>query len=167
MTGPAIDLPWTLANTVLSAVVNGWDGGAEPLPERQYVTVGEVAWDCEEVVVSIERTFGYAGDLSVDFNQPLTRGFSFALRGVTLAIWIVRCFPAFEDDAGDPPTTTAIEAATQPIATDSGAILSALIDSQKAGELAGCDGLVFENWTVEGPQGGMAAGVLRVRIGFI
>lgn len=160
-----INALYSLARDALDAVVNHWDVDAVPLPERQFVSNGLVVWDCEQVAVAIERTFGTDADAA---SEAMITGSMdlVAVRAAQIAVWVLRCVPDMtEADDGEVvvPSAGAIEASAQTLLSDSVAAFNALCVAVRADELGTCSGIAFEGWNIDGPQGGMGGGVLRVR----
>lgn len=161
---PPVDKIYNLARASLDAIVGRWDSDAEPLPDKQYVSNGLVIWDeCEQLAVEVERTNGTLGDLSQPIidQTPLT-----AMRFVTLAVWLIRCVHDLQVEGENVtlPSADEMEADAQILLADPTAILNALVAARKAGDLGACGGLAFDEWTAQGPDGGLAGGVLRVRL---
>lgn len=158
-----------VAKTALDLLVADWpvDGSVPALPKRQYVNWGAVIWDCEQLVVSIERTFGIAGDVTQEgfFNDYGL----VSLRAVTLAVWHVRCMPDI-DSAGNEiviPKPADIEAASLAIAAASDVVVPILSVAQREHRFVGCESLAFENMTATGQEGGFGGSVTRVRCGLV
>lgn len=153
---------YDLSRRALDALVARWPGDAEPLPERQYVSNGTVIWDgCESLAVMVQSTFTTnEGDLSSE--AFIVQGMGMVIRAAIIGVAIIRCVPDM-DEEGNPPPETEIEASAEEILKDAMGAFNALEAAQLAGDLAPCSGLVFERWTTEGPQGGLAGGVLQLR----
>ena len=148
--------------------VQTYHGGT--LPDRQFVSAGPPVWDCALLAVHVERTEGYEGDVNVVTAQPLSAGAGFAMRAATLAVTLVRCTPAVPESKGSKvslPSVADEEDAALTLYSDSQRELNALVQAHKAGELGGCRSLAFMDWSVLGPEGGMVAGLLRVRAGLV
>src|SRR5688572_8547210 len=60
---------YDMAAAALTAVHTYHDG---TLPERQFVSAGPPAWDCELLAVHVERTEGYEGDVATVTAQPMS-----------------------------------------------------------------------------------------------
>lgn len=165
---PPVDRIYTLARATLDAVIDRWDGGAEPLPERQYVSNGIVIWDsCEQVAVEVETTFGIDGNVANEIidgsGVPV-----WSLRAVGLVVWIIRCVHDI-DVVGENviiPTAAEMEADAQILLADPTAIVNAIVAAQKAGDLP-CQSVAFERGQMQGPEGGYAGWAVRVRIALI
>lgn len=160
---------WALAETALELLVANWptDGSAAALPERRYVNFGAVIWDCEQVVVSVERTFGIGGDVTQEQFQA-DYGVM-ALRAVTLAVWVIRCVPDI-DSSGTQiilPTGAEIQAAHEVLSADADQLLAIFTKQQRLHNFAGCESLAFENMQAMGPEGGFGGSVTRLRAGLI
>ena len=163
---------YDLAHAALDAVTTRWDYDAEPLPTRQSIAVGEVAWDCEQLIVAVESTANHVGDVAVEVYESMQAAAGFGLRFVTLGIWLVRCVtaqPTTNSMSGEvyPPTLAQLDHDASIVLADVTSITNAVSAAQKAGELAGCNGLVHERWEALGPAGGLVGGVLRTRASFI
>lgn len=154
-----------LAADVLAAIEAGYPAApsAHALPDRRYVSDGPaVADDCADgaLSVAVERMFSHAGDLAEQFVQQQPPEPSYALRGVTVAVRLVRCSPVDKMIA-----VADIEDAAEVTLADPIRLWNALRAAQASDDLAGCSGLAFESWEGYGPEGGLAGGVLRVRLG--
>jgi len=157
------DRVYVLARAALDAIINNWDADAEPLPERQYVAFGLVAWDCEQLTVSISRTYGVEADVAA---EQLVSNQMFAMRGLEIEVSLIRCVPV-ADTSGDViiiPTADDIEASARIAAIDERTIMNTLIEAQQDGDLGGCHGIAFGGWSAEGPNGGLGGGRLAVRL---
>lgn len=156
---------YNLASNVLDAIVAGWPVGATALPERQYVTFGDVAWDCEQLVVAIERVFGIDGDVTGEtyIQDGTLRGF----QGVTVGAWLIRCVPDI-DSALDGqlifPSVADLDASAQILCADPIHMWNTIASAQAAGAIASCNGLAFQDADPAGPLGGFGGTLLRVRM---
>ncbi len=152
---------YTACTALLDAVVNHHGGD---LPSRQLVSAGMPAWDCELVAVWCER------NPAQESTQRHQAAPGWAMRAGTFVATIVRCTPAVPEAHGPTVKLTTVEqeqAAAQALYGDAQRMQEALVAAVKAGELSGCHSLVFLDWRTVGPQGGMVAGELRVRIGLV
>lgn len=164
---PPVDKIYTLARASLDAIVDRWDVEAAPLPAKQYVSNGLVIWDeCEQLAVEVERTNGSQGDVATATIDQSFASPGFAMRTVSLAIWLIRCVADIETVGTDVvlPTAEQMEADAQVLLADPTSMLNALVAASKAGDLASCNGVAFDEWTAQGPDGGLGGGVLRVRL---
>lgn len=159
------------ASEILDTLVADWPTDpdvASPLPTgRQYVNWGNVIWDCEQLVVTIERTFGHLGDVSAEQIdvQPLTM----AVRAVTIGVWIIRCVPDI-DASGERiilPTPHALDDSAKLLAADTDVVLAILAKAQRKNQLLACGSVGFENAIAQGPEGGFSGGVTRLRVGLL
>lgn len=152
-----------LAEATRDALVAGWPAppDAEPLPDRRYISNGTVIWDdCESLAVMVEATYGMEADPVLE--QATAMGLGFAIRGAIIGVAIIRCVPDMDDD-GHAPEASAVEESAAMILTDAMAVFNTLVAAQQNGQLATCNGLAFDRWASEGPQGGLGGGVLRFR----
>lgn len=157
---------YDLAGATLDLLTTDWptdEAIALALPARQYVNAGDVIWDCEQLVVSVERTFGEVGDVTVEQFDSHTA--TMAVRAVTLAIWLIRCVPDLNEQG--PPPAIDIELAAAATLADADAITGILAARTRLHEWAGCESAALENWQAQGPMGGFGGGVLRARVGLV
>lgn len=162
---PPVSRIFDVCGDLLGAVVARHGG---TLPDRQYVSAGTPAWDCELLATWCETTSGIDGDPGGEAAQSLRRHAAHAMRAGTFVVTLVRCTPAVPDVVGDEMVLTDVadeESAAQTLYEDAQAILNALVAEEKEGGLTSCNGLVFQGWSYLGPEGGLVAGELRVRIG--
>lgn len=160
---PSADRIWQIAKAVLAAVVDGYAAEGVALPARQFVPPGLPAYDCDLLAVQLVRTFGHGGSLAAEVLEPQTPAAGHALRGAAFDIHLIRCVPVVNDD-GTPPSTILEETAAEVILTDAQLLLNVIVAAQRSGDLPGCSGLVFEQWRTVTPQGGLAGGILTVRV---
>lgn len=119
------------------------------LPERQYVHAGEVAWDCESVVVSgMSLTHAFPGEAGANLvcSPP---------RHVALDVWIIRCVPTL-DDNGNPPSVQALDDAARITLTDMW-VLSYILWAFRDDWKGTCQSLLLGPVEVVGPEGGYSA----------
>lgn len=161
---PSPERWYTVADDVLDALVAGYVAQGVDLPDRQLVTPGLPAWDCDMLAVQVEREFSYSGNLAQEVIEPLTQGVAFAMRGAQLGITLVRCVPV-PDEEGNPPTAANEQASAELILTDSQRMLNVLVAAVRNGDIGGCNSVAFMEWVALGPEGGLGGGLLRVRIG--
>lgn len=154
-------------HALLAAVATNHGG---TLPDRQYVSAGMPAWDCELVSVWCERTAGYEGNPAVESTQRHASAPGWAMRAGTFVLTIVRCTPAVPKVNGATVRLTTVEqeeSAADLLYTDGQRMLDALVAAYRDGGLSGCHSLAFLDWRIVGPQGGYVAGELRVRVGLV
>lgn len=161
---PSPDRWYVAADDVLAALVAGYVAQGVDLPDRQLVTPGLPAWDCDMLAVQVEREFSYSGSVAQEVIEPLTEAVAFAMRGAQLGITLLRCVPTSDED-GNPPTAASEQAAAELILTDSQRMLNVLVAAVRAGDIGGCNSVAFMEWVSQGPQGGLGGGLLRVRLG--
>lgn len=152
-----------IAQACLDAVVAHYLTEAVDLPDRQYVSNGLPAFDCEQITVHVENTFGITGTPLGENPTDQYRDAGHAMRAGVFAITIIRCVPMLDDD-GNAPTVAREVTASQAIYADAVLVLNALIVAEGNGDLPGCGAIVFRSWTNENPQGGYGGGTLRVSI---
>lgn len=165
MAAPATRI-YDLCDGLLAAVVTRH---GSPLPARQYVSAGAPAWDCELLATWCERTAGLA---SADPNQEgavaHTGEPTHAMRYGVFVLTLMRCTPAVPDTVGTEAVLPSVDeerAAAAQLYEDAQRMLNAVRAAEKAGELTECHSLAFMEWRTIGPDGGLVAGELRLRIG--
>jgi hypothetical protein len=153
---------YDLCTAVLAAVVAGWPDDATPLPERRYVSDGAVVWDdCEQLSVSIDRTFtAVEGD-------PTGEGFSaspslMAMRVAHVNVGLLRCVPDIVQQGTNfyAPKDEDVAAAAAVILTDAQALTQVIVGMA----LTACGSISFEGWAAAGPEAGMGGGVAAARM---
>lgn len=153
-----------IAQKALDAVVNHWDAGAEPLPDRQYISDGAMVWDgCEFLTVLFDASFGTSGDIGGG-DQYNVDVMSMAIRAAHLGVGLFRCVPTLSDDAeASPPTPAEIQDSANLILRDGVSVFNALVIAKNAGELGFCNDIAFERYTSQVPQGGLGGGITQFR----
>lgn len=133
--------------------------GVTDVPDRQYVSIGLPALDCEQLVVSIDRIVGHEGNPGTETTAPLR---CLVMRAVELTVWLLRCAPTV-GDSGDPPAAADIDASSEQVAGDPQAVLQALLGAYRDGDVGSQWGVVFMDWRAITPEGGLVGGAQRVR----
>lgn len=138
-----------LLDSVVTRMTDVYDDyePAVELPDRQYVHAGEVAFDCEQVVVSgMNLTHAFPGEAGAILvcSPP---------RHVQLDVWIVRCVPTLSGN-GDPPTAAALDASAQIVLKDLWVLAYVLWDGYKAKDWGGdCAAVLLGPVGIVGPEG--------------
>ena len=154
-----------VCDDLLAAVIM-YHGGV--LPDRQFVSAGAPAWDCELVAVWCERTGPYDGEVNVEQPSSFSPSAAHSLRYGTFVVSIARCTPAVPDSKAGKiilPTVGDEESAATELYEDAQRIANGLLEAEQAGALPGCHGIAGVDWRVVGPSGGFVAGEFRVRVG--
>jgi hypothetical protein len=161
-----------LATAALNAIITGWPTFPDSewphkaaLPDSAFVALSLPAWDCEQLVVSTERTFGSEGSPSQERIVPIGDGVPW-LRVLVLSIQIVRCCATVDAniEGATFPAAQVMTDEALTILTDADLVLHCLIRAQARNELAGCGGIALENWKALPEQGGLHGGLTRVRL---
>lgn len=166
---PSTDRLLDLATDLLAGVVARWPGDASDLPELQYLTNGAIAWDgCDVLAVSFSRTAAaFEGDPA---QEAITSGVFVGVQFGVFDVTLLRCVPDMVQTGNELPTLPSpadLTASAEQLIRDAQALTNAVIAAQKAGDLAGCGGLVVEGCSAQGPEGGMGGNNLRVRLSLI
>lgn len=119
------------------------------LPARRYVHAGDVAFDCEQVVVAAQDLTHSFPDAAAEIlvcSPP---------RHTAFEVWIVRCVPTLKDN-GDPPTTTDLDAAAYQTLVDQWT-LAYVLWANRSDWSGVCASLLFGPVEIVGPEGGFTA----------
>ena len=111
---------FTIALAILDVAVNAL---ADP-PDRQYVTFGDIAVDCDQIVVGIR-------DITPAQRFPNDTGGRVRCAQIpTVRYWVElhRCGPQ-PDDNGDAPTTAALQAFAQVMSDDQESLVCEFLDA--------------------------------------
>ena len=136
------------------AVVAALAAAGRPAFPRVYVSDGgNVAYDCEQLVVAVEDIRpglpGEAGTVQLDTRVTWT---------AIIAVHALRCAPTIADD-GTPPTPAEIDASAAVILADADALLRGAYDFAQA-----CRRAATATLTFPGPTGGYAVAVMRLEV---
>lgn len=154
----------TLAAQVLAAVEAHYTTAGVALPDRRFWTVGLVAYDCEQLAVTVERVFGHEGNPAAALATNVTQAAGFALRAASIGIHLTRCVVGMAED-GTPPTPTQLEDAGGVAGRDFVLCLNAVVAAARAGTIAaGQRRVVLQDWNPIGPEGNYLTGLLRVLV---
>lgn len=147
-----------IATQALDAVVSRFAAEAVALPDRRYVTAGEVALDCDQVVVEIVRVFtGLPGG---EITEPVSCAVP---RSAEMNIWLIRCVPGMSED-GSAPSASALSDSGEELLTDGWILTWGLLQEYRDGNfLSQCDKLVIGNLTSVGPEGGFGGWALNIQ----
>lgn len=139
------------AAEILDAVVDLYADESIPLPARQLVTEGELAWDCDLVGVELRRV--YRGQPGFEDPSPISCA---GLRTAEFHVWIVRCAAPMHKD-GSPPTVAAIQTVAEEVMTDAWllptGLVTAINDPDHPLSLP-CASTVVGPLNIQGPEGG-------------
>lgn len=132
-----------------------------PVPERRYVHAGEVAYDCEQLVVALERVVPGTPTREQQEWRPLGGA---AGRTAQLAVHLVRCVPTMSD-RGNPPRVADLDALATQQYVDSLALPIAARTGWKDGAWGStCDAIYWAETVPNGPLGGYCAIILRLLV---
>jgi len=146
---------YTLARAVLDSLVSWFAAEGIDLPARQYVHAGEIAIDCEQLVVTLSQIrAGLPG------QEDSGRVLCTYTRYVVLEIALFRCVPV-----GATPAAAALEASAEQILADGQAIVEGLLRGWKDGDFSEtCDTMRIAPLTPYGPEGGYGGSVVQVEL---
>jgi hypothetical protein len=151
----------TLAGQALTAVETFYGAQGVALPARRLVSAGQSPWDCELVNVWVQRDYPTAGGPELaQFVSVRPHAGNFFRAGV-LGVQVVRCYPTV-DDSGQPPDPAEETLAAELVHNDADLVWQALLAASNTDAFSQRNGVAYEGWTVLGPDGGLAGGVLTV-----
>lgn len=149
----------TLADDLLTEFAAAAADNGITLPARRYVHVGQVAFDCEQVVVSASqitrgRPPAAAGDI-VRISDTLV---------VELNLWIVRKVPGLSFDGEQLPSVAELQAAGETLAADGWLMTVGMMARYR--KLAGrCTSLTVTDTLSAGPEGGYGGWQTVLQVG--
>lgn len=147
------------ASDLLDSVVARMGTVPITLPVRQYVHAGLIAYDCEQVVVTVPETgvtHSFPGQAASD-NQICSPP-----RHTVLEVHVVRCVPVPSDN-GDPPTVTALDASAQEVLQDLWSLAYVIWEGYREGDWGStCSTVSLGPVQVNGPEGGHVGVVATV-----
>ncbi len=155
------DRVYAAASALLETARDYYVDNGEEWPDRYYVSPGIPAWDCEQAVAYVERTF--SGLTDQETFAPID---CLVVRSATIVVEIARCVPGIQNDGLDNtvlPTVDQEDTAAQLVLADPVLLVNAAVDGYRAGLLSGCRGLAVVEWESIGPEGGVAGGRQRFR----
>lgn len=153
------------AQTLLEVVAAGLATAGLSVPTRQYVTAGSVAYDCEQLVVSLERL--YPGiPFADDPANPVLR--CVLLRAASLTVHLVRCIPVLHDGPRGGtivPTSDELGASGAGLLTDALVVPKVIVAAWHANEFLGtCDQMGVREVLPAEPDGGFSGTITRVDV---
>lgn len=125
----------TLGRTILAGVVDGYAARSISLPERQYLTVGIPANDCEQLVVAWQQNYlGTPGD-EASLPQPCD-----VPRTAVFSVQVCRTMPVVSD-SGKAPKAEDIQRRSEAIMVDAQVLFEIVsyIDPFGLGLIVTCD----------------------------
>lgn len=157
---PENDHIYQIAREILTTAIDILQVASRPVPQRTFVTVGEIADDCDLLAVSWQAAYvGLAGQPDA---QP--EGLGFVQRAATFELRRIRC-GASADERGTPPPTGEVEEDAEQLLTDLWVIYQGFV-ARKGDRsfLSACDGFALGNAVSVGPQGGVVGWVLPMDV---
>lgn len=145
------------ATDILTAVEDAFADAGVALPARRYVHHGAVAYDCDQLVVALERfALGLPG---AEDQTPIRCAVA---RTAIFAVHLLRCVPS-SSGSGTAPTPESLDASSLELMVDAWLLLTGVLATYGAGELSTrCDSLAIIGLDPYGPQGGYGGSVLRI-----
>lgn len=148
-----------LADGLLDAVVSAYaDASVETLPGRRYVHAGLVAFDCEQLVVTVGPAFrGQPAAPSPIENRPGD------LWAIQLGVLLLRCVPTLTDQ-GTPPSADELNAAGRELSIDARILTIGLTPKLKESPFDVCTLVATGNLDAQGPEGGFGGWLLPIQV---
>lgn len=154
------DRLYTVAQEILATAVDILDDASIVVPERTFVTFGEVADDCDLLAVSWQGT--YTGEPGQPNNVPEGQGF--VTRSTTFELRRIRCV-SVNTANGTPPTAEELNEDAEAVMTDIWTLYQGFV-ARKGNRtfLSSCEGFAIGNVIPVGPTGGMGGGILPFEV---
>lgn len=145
-----------LLDNILETTVDIFGSARMPIPAKQFWTVGEAVYDCEQVSVTLGQVYlGRPGDEATEPRQCTDP------RSAVVDIAIVRCVPVGVN--GKPPTAQKIQQGAEMSAVDAYLLLDSLSQYDNwADQHRGLG--VIATVSVPPPSGGMQAVVMTLTV---
>ena len=152
----------TLASDILTALVAELVADGISVPARRYVHAGEVAWDCEQFVVSLKAMRPtMPGGAEV---LPTGPGGCVVLRSAVFEVSLIRCAPVpFED--GTPPNLAALNTWGLGRNDDALSLMRGVARAHNAGSFGEvCSQVRIEEVNSLGPDGGFGGVAVTIAV---
>lgn len=138
----------TLAHDLLDAIEDAADAHSIVLPDRRFVAVGAVAWDCPLVCVALPtiargRPLAAAGAVNRESDTFVA----------SFELWLLRDVPGPDDD-GNPPSVDAIVASAAQLNRDGYVLTVGLTRALRTIE-GTCSAVAQTTTQAVGPDGGL------------
>lgn len=147
-----------LADALLAAAVSAYSDAGVTAPDRRYIHAGQVAFDCEQLVVSTTRVFRGRPRLpAADVNRPGD------LWSVEFTLNLLRPVPTLTD-RGQPPSTAKLQQAGTDLSVDARVLSLGMVPKLKAAPFDGCDLVAAGDLIPVGPEGGFGGWNLVVEV---
>ncbi len=125
----------TLGRTILAGIVDGYAERGISLPDRQYLTIGTPANDCEQLVVSWQQSY-----LGMPGNEATEPTKCESLRTAVFSVQLCRKMPVVSD-GGNAPKPDKIQQHSEAILLDAKVLFDIVswIDPTSFGIITTCD----------------------------
>ena len=152
----------TLATDILTALVAELTADGITVPDRRYVHAGEVAWDCEQFVVSLKAmrpTMTGGADV-----LPTGPGGCVVLRSAVFELSLIHCAPEpFQD--GSRPTSVALNTWGIGRCDDALSLMRGVVRAHNAGSFGEvCSQVRIEEVNSLGPDGGYGGVAVTIAV---
>lgn len=153
------------AAALLQVAADGLVAAGRTPPERQYVTSGAPAYDCEQLVVALVRL--YPGvPFQDDPSLPVLR--CVLLRSATFAVHLVRCIPTLKEGVrggSTMPAAADLDASGMDLLTDALVLPKVVVGAWHARTfLDTCDQMGVREVLPAEPQGGFGGTIMIVDV---
>lgn len=153
---PANTVLYDIAKSILSAIETAYTNNGISLPTRRFVHQGEVAFDCDQIAVTILAV--NQGLPGFEITSPVRCGLPLFAR---LQAVIIDCVPGLEE-SGQSPGHIKLDNAAKNLATKGWVALTGIRDAHRANKITSCDQLRTVSMTAIGPEGGVAGWVIEL-----
>lgn len=161
------DRAFNAATAVLNEIIAAYrtaevDRPECKLPARRYVTLGQVAYDCDQCVVTVAGEFSHSGDLASTTSTTYAGHVGLRARGIRLGIVLLRKAPTIGEN-GLPTLTQETE--TAKLVLSDAERLARIVKYAAQDETLGINAVMIGDWLPVSAQGGLIGGSLDARIG--
>lgn len=150
-----------IAADIRAAIESGFQTAGRELPERRFVSNGDVADDCDQLAVEVTSVFRMSEGQEVATSLKRSAGL-----GMDVAIRLSRCQPSGETIGDDyvAPSPEELQDAASDLLIDGWVMRQSLIAAYKAGDFESCNDLALGRLEAFGPLGGIGGWTLNVRV---
>jgi hypothetical protein len=144
-----------------ATLLNASAGGA---PAARFVSDGNVALDCDQLVVEFEELLPLLPGGETQAIIPIIRPVGNLARSARFTIWVTRCAPTLSE-SGTAPTPTEIDNSARQVLKDLWVLFEGLATGYLSGALfAACQGFALLSGTLQGPEGGLKNAKMTVAV---
>lgn len=156
--------PFERALATLQTIVDFYAAAAVELPDRRYVTAGDVVADCPQVTVTWAGYPATTGDIA---SEATSGHIGNAFKSTIYEVAVLRCAPALDGTAENPvlPTAAQFQEYGQVVMRDAEMLEDAIREAHANGVYGEGPFLVLESALPLGPTADLGGLSMRFRVG--